>query len=70
MPATISFSIPDVSLNGVYLNMFVDVMGAAPNAWMRIDYDRAVLEGQPVVYSGTSHVDQFGGYDVNVDVTV
>ncbi len=70
VPGKISFVIPDVSLDGVYLNMYVDAMGYAPDAYLAIDYTGAASPGTSVTYSGTAKVTQFGKYDVNVQVTV
>lgn len=70
VPSRISFVIPDLTWDGVYLSMFVDVMNSSPNAWLDIDYDNRTYEGEPITYQGTAHVDQFGGYDINVKVLV
>jgi len=70
VPSKISFKIPAASAGGVYLKMFVDAMGSSPDAWLSIDYEKRVLEGSPVTYAGTAHVDQSGGYDVNARVSV
>ncbi len=68
----IKFKMPDNTFDGVYLNMYIDVMGSYQDAYLAMDFENAVLEGESVVktYTGTGHVDQFGKYDVNVTVTV
>lgn len=66
----IRFSLPDTAADGVYINMFVPVMNSAPNAYLLFDYDSLGTEKTPEIYKGTAHVERFGGYDINVEVTV
>ena len=76
VPAQITFQIPDAvkAADGVYLSMFVDAMGYAPDAYLQIDYTNAKVSGDPSInYTtdvATAQVDQFGKYNVNVKVTV
>lgn len=76
VPAQITFKIPEAVKNtdGVYLSMFVDAMGYAPDAYLQIDYTNAKVSGDASInYStdvATAAVDQFGKYNVNVKVTV
>ena len=69
-PSLIRVEIPDNSLDGVYLQFYVDAMGSSPCAWLRVDYDKAIQESQSRIYKGHHQVFQFGHYDVNVEVTV
>ena len=81
VPSKISFQIPNNSWDGVYINFFVDAMGAAPNAWLKIDYANAQKQGNTTTeptdsakdsgtYIGKAHVEQFGEYDIHTTVTV
>lgn len=49
VPETISFAIPKDAYNttGVYLSMYVDAMGYAPDAYLQIDYAGAKESGDP-----------------------
>lgn len=76
VPETISFSIPQADYNttGVYISMYVDAMGYAPDAYLQIDYANAKEKGDASLnYTtevGTAQVDQFGKYTVTSKVTV
>ena len=76
VPETISFAIPKdtFSQDGVYLSMFVDAMGYAPDAYLQIDYAGAKEKGdQSLNFTtdiSTSVVEQFGNYNVTAQVTV
>ena len=72
VPKKVTFTIPSAMTeeDGVYVTMFVDAMGYAPDAWLEIDYAGAVSDGNAVSYNGTAHIDQFGEYDVEARVSV
>lgn len=76
VPQQITFEIPEAvkAADGVYLSMYVDAMGYAPDAYLMIDYENAVESGAASLnYSteyATAQVDQFGKYNVRVKVTV
>lgn len=76
VPETISFAIPQGTFdqNGVYLNMYVDAMGYAPDAYLQIDYADAKESGDPslnfTTEVSTAEVEQFGNYNVTSQVTV
>ena len=76
MPETISFAIPQGTFdqNGVYLSMYVDAMGYAPDAYLQIDYADAKESGDPslnfTTEVSTAEVEQFGNYNVTSQVTV
>ncbi len=65
---SITFDIPDVSADGVYVNMFISAMQANQDAYIAIDYSN--FKEETKIYTGTYHVEQFGEYDVNVSVSV
>lgn len=73
---TISFTIPKdtYSNNGVYLSMYVDAMGYAPDAFLQIDYAEKKESGDPslnfTTEVSTAEVEQFGNYNVTSQVTV
>ena len=69
-PSLIRVTIPDPSFDGVFLQFYVDAMGSSPNAWLRVDFDKAIQESESRIYKGHHQVFQFGHYDVNVEVTV
>lgn len=76
VPETISFAVPKdtFSENGVYLSMYVDAMGYAPDAYLQIDYADAKESGDPslnfTTEVSTAEVEQFGNYNVTSQVTV
>ena len=76
VPETISFAIPKDAYNttGVYLSMYVDAMGYAPDAYLQIDYAGAKESGDPslnfTTEVTTAEVEQFGNYNVTSQVTV
>ena len=76
VPETISFNIPeaDYQTTGVYLSMFVDAMGYAPDAYLEINYAEAKESGDPSLNFTTevssAEVEQFGNYTVTAQVTV
>ena len=72
VPKKVTFTIPAAMTkeDGVYVTMYVDAMGSAPDAWLEIDYAGAVSDGKAVSYKGTAHIDQFGEYDVEARVSV
>ena len=76
VPETISFAIPKDAYNttGVYLSMYVDAMGYAPDAYLQIDYAGAKEAGDPslnfTTEVSTAEVEQFGNYNVTSQVTV
>lgn len=76
VPETISFELPESTYtqDGVYMSMYVDAMGYAPDAYLQIDYANAKEKGDASLnYTtevGTAQVDQFGKYTVTSKVTV
>lgn len=76
VPETISFAIPKDTFGagGVYLSMYVDAMGYAPDAYLQIDYAGAKESGdQSLNFTteiSTAEVEQFGNYNVTSQVTV
>lgn len=75
VPETISFAIPKATFNtsGVYMSMYVDAMGYAPDAYLLIDYAGAKESGDPELNytkTATAEVEQFGNYNVISEVTV
>ena len=76
VPETISFAMPKDAYNttGVYLSMYVDAMGYAPDAYLQIDYAGAKESGDPslnfTTEISTAEVEQFGNYNVTSQVTV
>ena len=76
VPETISFAIPSAcyQADGIYLSMYVDAMGYAPDAYLQIDYAGAKESGDSSLnYTtevSTAQVDQFGKYNVTSKVTV
>jgi len=70
VPETISFAIPKDTFGagGVYLSMYVDAMGYAPDAYLQIDYAGAKESGDPslnfTTEISTAEVEQFGNYNV------
>ena len=76
VPETISFAIPKDAFDatGVYLSMYVDAMGYAPDAYLQIDYAGAKESGDKSLnYTtevSTAVVEQFGNYNVTSQVTV
>lgn len=65
---SITFTLPDNSWDGVYVNMYIDVMGMAQNAYLAFTWPEPAEIAD--VREGTAQVEQFGKYDVNVKVTV
>ena len=76
VPETISFAIPKDTFgaDGVYLSMYVDAMGYAPDAYLQIDYAGEKESGDPslnfTTEVSTAEVEQFGNYNVTSQVTV
>lgn len=76
VPETISFAIPKDTFGagGVYLSMYVDAMGYAPDAYLQIDYAGAKESGDSslnfTTEVTTAEVEQFGNYNVTSQVTV
>ncbi len=76
VPETISFEIPEACYgqNGVYLSMYVDAMGYAPDAYLQFDYAEAKESGDSSLNFTTeiasSKVEQFGEYNITSKVTV
>lgn len=69
VPETISFTIPKdtYSNNGVYLSMYVDAMGYAPDAFLQIDYAEKESGDPSLNFTtevSTAEVEQFGNYNV------
>lgn len=77
-PTKIRFEIPkaQISSDGVYISM--DIMSdskvmMSQTAYLAIDYKNAKSQGETSsseVKENTTHIDQFGGYDVKTKVTV
>ncbi len=73
VPSVISFTIPNNSFDGVYMNFTVDAMGgASPDAWLRINYAGAGEPGggDDKTFKGSAKVDQFGKYTIDAEVSV
>lgn len=75
VPIKISFTIPSLSTDGVYVNMFVEAMNTNPDAFISIDYANAKESGDASLNyttekTGTAHISQFGEYDVDAKVTL
>ncbi len=75
VPIKITFTIPDISTDGVYVNMFVEAMNTNPDAFISIDYANAKESGDASLNyttekTGTAHISQFGEYDVDAKVTL
>ncbi|MEJ8774015.1 FMN-binding protein [Ruminococcus sp. AF37-6AT] len=76
VPETISFAIPEAAFgqDGVYLNMYVDVMGRDSDAYLQMNYAEAKESGDTSLNYTTevasAVVEQFGNYSVTAQVTV
>ena len=76
VPETISFAIPEAAFgqDGVYLNMYVDVMGRDSDAYLQMNYAEAKESGDTSLNYTTevasAVVEQFGHYSVTAQVTV
>ena len=76
VPETISFVIPEAVFeqDGVYLNMYVDVMGRDSDAYLQMNYAEAKESGDASLNYTTevvsAVVEQFGNYSVTAQVTV
>lgn len=76
VPETISFAIPEAAFgqDGVYLNMYVDVMGRDSDAYLQMNYAEAKESGDASLNYTTevasAVVEQFGNYSVTAQVTV
>lgn len=76
VPETISFAIPEAAFgqDGVYLNMYVDVMGRDSDAYLQMNYAEAKESGDTSLNYTTevasAVVEQFGDYSVTAQVTV
>lgn len=76
VPETISFAIPEAAFgqDGVYLNMYVDVMGRDSDAYLQMNYAEAKESGDTsfnyTTEVASAVVEQFGNYSVTAQVTV
>ena len=76
VPEKISFAIPEAAFgqDGVYLNMYVDVMGRDSDAYLQMNYAEAKESGDTSLNYTTevasAVVEQFGNYSVTAQVTV
>lgn len=76
VPETISFAIPEAAFgqDGVYLNMYVEVMGRDSDAYLQMNYAEAKESGDTSLNYTTevasAVVEQFGNYSVTAQVTV
>ena len=76
VPETISFAIPEAAFgqDGVYLNMYVDVMGRDSDAYLQMNYAEVKESGDTSLNYTTevasAVVEQFGNYSVTAQVTV
>lgn len=76
VPETISFAIPEAAFgqDGVYLNMYVDVMGRDSDAYLQMNYAEAKESGDTSLNYTTevasAVIEQFGNYSVTAQVTV
>lgn len=73
----ITFRLPENSLDGVYTDMFVSAMNTTMSAYFAFDFANAAANGggsgeedESEKKTGSAKVEQFGGYDVNVVVSV
>lgn len=70
---SIKFRLPDNAMDGVYTDMYVSAMNTTMQAYFAFDYANAALSGGADAAekkNGSAKVEQFGGYDVNVAVSV
>lgn len=70
---SISFRLPENTMDGVYVEMFISAMNSAQQGYLAFDFANAVwVSGGNAAEkkNGTAKVQQFGGYDVNVAVSV
>lgn len=66
---SISFNLPDNSFDGVYMSMYVSAMNATQQAYLALDFANAYVDDGTIKASATSHIEQFGEYDIDVVVT-
>lgn len=70
---SITFSLPENTMDGVYVSMFIATMNATQQAYLAFDFAKIAEEEGEVTAekkNGSAKVEQFGGYDVNVEVSV
>lgn len=74
---SITFRLPSNTMDGVYTDMYVSAMNTTMSAYFAFDFSGAATEGggneeenTPEKKTGSAKVEQFGGYDVNVVVSV
>lgn len=70
---SITFRLPNNAMDGVYTDMFVSAMNTTMQAYFAFDYANAAAAGDKDTTekkNGSAKVEQFGGYDVNVVVSV
>lgn len=70
---SITFRLPDNEMDGVYTDMYVSAMDTTMQAYFAFDYANAAIVGGKDTAekkNGSAKVEQFGGYDVNVAVSV
>lgn len=75
VPKEIEFAIPTAvqDKDGVYISLYVDTMGYAPDTYILIDWEKAVESGAASLNyrkQGSDYVEQFGKYYIDADVTV
>ncbi|MDE6853296.1 MAG: FMN-binding protein, partial [Lachnospiraceae bacterium] len=69
----ITFRLPANTMDGVYTDMYVSAMNTTMSAYFAFDYASAAVIGSGSTAekkNGSAKVQQFGGYDVNVAVSV
>lgn len=68
----IKFTLPDIKEDGVYASMFVSAMNTTMQAYFAFDFAGSASSGETTVEEkkGSAKIEQFGGYDVNVVVSV
>lgn len=70
---SITFRLPSNAIDGVYTDMYVSAMNTTMSAYFAFDFANAAASGGGDTVekkTGSAKVEQFGGYDVNVVVSV
>lgn len=70
---SITFCLPENTMDGVYTDMYISVMQSVQQAYFAFDFASLAQDGDETTAeqkSGSAKVEQFGGYDVNVEVSV
>ncbi|HCT90414.1 MAG TPA: hypothetical protein DF613_03375, partial [Lachnospiraceae bacterium] len=70
---SITFRLPSNDIDGIYTDMYVSAMNTTMSAYFAFDFANAAVEDSGDTSEkkkGSAKVEQFGGYDVNVVVSV